>query len=475
LIERWNGSQWDTVTSPNQPGSNNLRGVAAVAADDVWAVGYYIPPGSPGRTLIMHYTSGATPTPTVTPTNTPTDTPFPLPPQYTTSYYIQSNDITDARELGCAARRRQEVGLVVLDFGSPRINLEQNPPYGTKPYQIDDFFSTNLIENLVLAFADGYAHPESCPGPIPLVIPPNLVISIGVSNSARKDNPNRILLDNQDLTQQHGTAWAQLLDDVNGVLDDKKLYPDISAVAGYDAEYYGALSADCRNQSTGRRGPCPNPTPSGTPTDVDLWTLYNAGTRQWSEGYDAQAIQYPKPIPLYNFGSCEDCPRRDDPATWNANTITHTVLQRVTHLTWDLFTEEPIPQIYFEPRAYEWYNVRWWYKAEHNAYMYVYGSMTQCGDVGCLGLNSTTRLQPRFDEACQPSVPCTGDWISFNCLADPCPNLPPHQGWQALADMLSSRHTPEGTPNPDLYPQPRMPFEPTDIICQIPSICTGTD
>jgi hypothetical protein len=48
LIEHWNGTSWHRVPSPN-PSTNGfgsiLRGVSAVSADDVWAVGYDDPPG----------------------------------------------------------------------------------------------------------------------------------------------------------------------------------------------------------------------------------------------------------------------------------------------------------------------------------------------------------------------------------------------------------------------------------------------
>jgi hypothetical protein len=51
LIEQWNGSSWSVVPSPNPGGmSNLLQGVAAVSANDVWAVGiYYSSSTSPGR------------------------------------------------------------------------------------------------------------------------------------------------------------------------------------------------------------------------------------------------------------------------------------------------------------------------------------------------------------------------------------------------------------------------------------------
>jgi hypothetical protein len=41
LIERWNGSAWKQVPSPNPLGAGNLlAGVAATSAANAWAVGY---------------------------------------------------------------------------------------------------------------------------------------------------------------------------------------------------------------------------------------------------------------------------------------------------------------------------------------------------------------------------------------------------------------------------------------------------
>ena len=42
LIEHWNGTNWTIVSSPN-PGSdsNNLTGIVAISAVNIWAVGYY--------------------------------------------------------------------------------------------------------------------------------------------------------------------------------------------------------------------------------------------------------------------------------------------------------------------------------------------------------------------------------------------------------------------------------------------------
>lgn len=40
LIEHWNGQQWSIVTSPNVLSLNILNGISAVSAKDIWTVGY---------------------------------------------------------------------------------------------------------------------------------------------------------------------------------------------------------------------------------------------------------------------------------------------------------------------------------------------------------------------------------------------------------------------------------------------------
>jgi hypothetical protein len=87
----WDGSMWTRVPSPNSDfGVNRLYGVAAVWANDVWAVGHYAdrvtlvarysdPCASSTTTPVATNTAIATSTPTITSpptiTNTPTETP----------------------------------------------------------------------------------------------------------------------------------------------------------------------------------------------------------------------------------------------------------------------------------------------------------------------------------------------------------------------------------------------------------------
>jgi hypothetical protein len=56
LIEHWNGTAWSVVTSPS-PGSvnNELFSVAAISANDVWAVGFTASNSSAEKTLIEHW------------------------------------------------------------------------------------------------------------------------------------------------------------------------------------------------------------------------------------------------------------------------------------------------------------------------------------------------------------------------------------------------------------------------------------
>ena len=57
LIERWNGTSWSIVTSPNNGRTQNnvLNGLKCLSASDCWAVGYYHNGGGYDQTLIEHW------------------------------------------------------------------------------------------------------------------------------------------------------------------------------------------------------------------------------------------------------------------------------------------------------------------------------------------------------------------------------------------------------------------------------------
>jgi hypothetical protein len=54
LIEQWNGTSWNLISSPNS-GVSLLDGIASVAANDIWTVGYVSPGASQELTLTERY------------------------------------------------------------------------------------------------------------------------------------------------------------------------------------------------------------------------------------------------------------------------------------------------------------------------------------------------------------------------------------------------------------------------------------
>src|SRR4029453_16569665 len=65
LIQHFDGANWTIVPSPNRLSgtdhnqTNSLRGVAAIAPNDVWAVGYTVSDDTPYQTLTMHWNGAA--------------------------------------------------------------------------------------------------------------------------------------------------------------------------------------------------------------------------------------------------------------------------------------------------------------------------------------------------------------------------------------------------------------------------------
>src|SRR5207244_6150453 len=60
LIEHWNGTAWSIVSSPNVPGfSNTLQAVSVISANDIWAVGYSTDTNFNNFTLTLHWNGSA--------------------------------------------------------------------------------------------------------------------------------------------------------------------------------------------------------------------------------------------------------------------------------------------------------------------------------------------------------------------------------------------------------------------------------
>ena len=121
LIERWDGTSWAIVTSPNTSAtlSNFLYGVTCVSATDCWAVGYYYN-GSVSLTLTEHYTaSPPIPTSVVSRKTHGTAGTFDVDLPLTGSPGIECRNFQDTN-----SGRHQ----IVITFAAPvTVNGSQNP------------------------------------------------------------------------------------------------------------------------------------------------------------------------------------------------------------------------------------------------------------------------------------------------------------------------------------------------------------
>jgi hypothetical protein len=55
LVEHWDGSRWTKVSIPDPPGTESLSAVSAVSSQDVWAVGTQSPLFGKSRPMAMHW------------------------------------------------------------------------------------------------------------------------------------------------------------------------------------------------------------------------------------------------------------------------------------------------------------------------------------------------------------------------------------------------------------------------------------
>lgn len=315
----------------------------------------------------------------------------PTPPKYTRSYYIETTNSQENRRLGCTARINGEQGVVVLLFGSPRIlrtNSEGDPVYGTRLLaNTRQLVSMTQIGSVVRSFARGYVYgcnPESYPRPEPA----DLTIIVATSNSKVGGNDNPVL------TSDHGEAWANLVTNLNRTFQ-RNYGRSVRAAGGYDAEQ-----------------------------EVTDWSSREP-TVAWARKYDAVA-QYP----YYNVGSCDGCPRTEPRSEWtdtpqnpNNRFADIQALDEAFELSWEIRSARSLPQIFYAPYAYQWYNVKR-YAREQGHSMFISGALTTCG--------AAARCDFDDPRAWQDFLPVVeGDF------------LPPTQAWQALYDTLNAPVTPE--------------------------------
>ena len=247
--------------------------------------------------------------------------------------YMTTVDPTTSYAVGCRVGTAGLSGLVILDYGQPdvhdargNINMKGTVE-GSALSENLVFASTAQIAASVEKYLSGYyncVHSTS----------KSLHVGVGTNNLPLKGY--------RSVTATHAKAWAQMINDLDHYL----------ITSGYARQEYvgGAFDAE--------------------PGWGNL-----ADTRGWIDAYASQTH-----LPLYNFGSADGCPdhpndpiRPAPPATCNNGWT----LEDLWYVSFgNPSARNPLPQIYLNLAAYEWYNLERYAVATHGEALPL-GIMTQ--------------------------------------------------------------------------------------------------
>jgi hypothetical protein len=242
---------------------------------------------------------------------------------YSTSRYMQTTDWALLNQLGCnegAATPDNENIVIILDFGQPWFDGNN---YGVRIFGNREFRSTSQLSDAVKGFLSGY-YRCSPPGV-------HLALAVGTNNSGPQEQ----------ITNEHGRAWAQMVNDLNTWIASPPSYADkLSAKGAIDIE------------------------PDFNDSVV---------TRAWADGYTSA---FEGSSFYYNFGSCDGCPFTGCPDCIPNNGWTQ---EDVWYVSWGATAAFPLPEIYLTNgvNADQWYHMSIYAVTNHYSRMYFVGSLTQ--------------------------------------------------------------------------------------------------
>jgi hypothetical protein len=270
-----------------------------------------------------------------------------LAPPATTSYYTGVIDQATMYNLGCAQAQNvvsladTQDQIVILDFGQPWNETRSGQViYGSILFDaLDSFATTAQLGNATKQFGRGF---WECRG---ADTTSKLVVAIGTSNFGSR------------VTVAHGTAWGQLVNDVQSWFQNNNYTSQVNAVGASDMEL---------NYNT------------------------KAVTRAWVDSYDAATTYF-----LYNFGDSAGCPQTgtgsmSEPCDngWTQDDI--------WYISWGSPSTRAFPQMYNTTgaQAKQWYQIALYSTTKSQGRMIISGALTQrqaCQKPGsdCAGIDNT--------------------------------------------------------------------------------------
>ncbi|HKV57601.1 MAG TPA: hypothetical protein VJO32_04945, partial [Ktedonobacteraceae bacterium] len=126
LVEHWNGSRWSVVKSPSPGSGDDLRSVAAVSANDVWAAGYSSSRNSV-QTLTEHWNG--------TSWQVVTTPPIVTGPSFSAVAAVSASDVWAVGDGSGASSNRLFVTLTE-HWNGTRWNVVQSPSPGSFNIQL---------------------------------------------------------------------------------------------------------------------------------------------------------------------------------------------------------------------------------------------------------------------------------------------------------------------------------------------------
>lgn len=260
-----------------------------------------------------------------------------------TSYYMITVDPQFNYDLGCEIGARDadiygaQDSVVVLDFSYPVCNADGS--FGAELFGFGPV-TVSTITTALKNFALGYYQCSA------LDTESNLVIGVGTNNKPTSCDSTQDMIN-------HGTAWANMVNQVNQWLKNNGYFGQV--------QVYGA-------------------------NDIEIGWNTPTLSRDWIEGYEQV-----KPYPLIHFGDAAGCPYDDHPewtcgGEWSP--------EDVWYVSWGASASIPLPLIYLTNgvHAQQWAYLSRYGVSEHGSRINFTGVFTQsqaCAQWGCSGTDNT--------------------------------------------------------------------------------------